>query len=151
MSERLRSRFLRQYGLRLLPAILTALLVLPAWPVCAGDIGDDASLLEANAALESNDHEKAFLLFQQLAREGDAYAQYQIGVMHAIGQGVAPDTVQAIRWYLRAAEQEHSGRNTISRCITKGEKGLRRTSKKRLDGIGEPQNSAMPWRRITSA
>ena len=105
----MRSQVLLRYRLGLLPAILVALLILQAWHVWGENIDDDVILLDVNAALEEGDYERAFLLFEQLAQEGHAHAQYRTGVMFAIGQGVAPDTVQAVRWYLRAAEQEHQG------------------------------------------
>ena len=105
----MRSQVLLRYRLGLPPAILVALLILQAWHVWGENIDDDVMLLDVNAALEEGDYERAFLLFEQLAQEGHAHAQYRTGVMFAIGQGVAPDTVQAVRWYLRAAEQEHQG------------------------------------------
>ena len=39
------------------------------------------------------------------AEQGDAMAQYNLGVMYANGEGVPEDDVEAVRWYRLAAEQ----------------------------------------------
>jgi len=38
------------------------------------------------------------------AEGGDAHAQYELGWCHENGEGVASDTVEAIRWYRRSAQ-----------------------------------------------
>jgi uncharacterized protein len=35
-------------------------------------------------------------------------AQYNLGVMYAIGQGVPEDDAEAVKWYRKAAEQGHA-------------------------------------------
>ncbi len=42
---------------------------------------------------------------RKLADQGDADAQWQMGVRYHNGEGVAPDDAQAMQWFLRAAEQ----------------------------------------------
>ena len=42
---------------------------------------------------------------RQLAEQGDAQAQADLGVMFSAGQGVPQDDVEAIRWYRLAADQ----------------------------------------------
>lgn len=44
----------------------------------------------------------------QVAEQGDAAAQYNLGVMYDQGQGVRQDYVQAVQWYRKAAEQGHA-------------------------------------------
>ena len=39
------------------------------------------------------------------AEQGDALAQYNLGVMYLNGEGVPQDDVEAVRWYRLAAEQ----------------------------------------------
>ncbi len=39
------------------------------------------------------------------AAQGHAVAQCSLGVMYALGQGVALDYGEAMKWYLKAAEQ----------------------------------------------
>ena len=41
----------------------------------------------------------------QLAEQGNADAQYNLGVMYDNGQGVRQDYAEAARWYRKAAEQ----------------------------------------------
>src|SRR5437660_270314 len=44
---------------------------------------------------------------RKLAAQGDADAQWQMGVRYHNGEGVTRDDVQAMQWFLRAAEQGH--------------------------------------------
>ena len=41
----------------------------------------------------------------QAAAQGNAAAQFNLGVMYENGQGVRQDYVQAVQWYRKAAEQ----------------------------------------------
>lgn len=51
------------------------------------------------------DYPKAFNLFKPLAEQGDALAQFQVGMMIEQGQGADVDMNAAYQWYLKAAEQ----------------------------------------------
>ena len=42
------------------------------------------------------------------AEQGDAPAQFALGVMCAEGRGVPQDDAEAVRWYGLAAEQGHA-------------------------------------------
>ena len=42
---------------------------------------------------------------RQLAEQGDAQAQADLGFMYSAGEGVPQDDVEAIRWYRLAADQ----------------------------------------------
>jgi TPR repeat protein len=44
---------------------------------------------------------------RKLAAQGDADAQWQLGVRYHNGEDVPRDDVQAMQWFLRAAEQGH--------------------------------------------
>ena len=44
----------------------------------------------------------------QKAEQGDAIAQYNLGLMYYKGQGVLQDYKEAVKWYLKAAEQGHA-------------------------------------------
>lgn len=44
---------------------------------------------------------------EQLAQEGDAEAQFQLGLKYATAEGSARDESQAAAWYLKAAQQNH--------------------------------------------
>jgi len=39
------------------------------------------------------------------ANAGDAWAQYNVGLMYLMGAGVAKDHAEAAKWYRKAAEQ----------------------------------------------
>jgi len=40
-----------------------------------------------------------------LAEQGDAQAQYNLGVMYDNGKGVPQDYIKAVQWYTKSAEQ----------------------------------------------
>lgn len=42
------------------------------------------------------------------AEQGDINAQYRLGYMYSVGQGVPKDDAEAVRWYRSAAEQGHA-------------------------------------------
>lgn len=44
---------------------------------------------------------------RRAAEQGDADAQYLLGARYALGQGVAQDDAEAVRWLRLAAEQDH--------------------------------------------
>ena len=56
-------------------------------------------------AYNRRDYVAAYKTWQPLAEQGDAGAQYQLGVMYAGGEGVPQDDSEALRWYHMAAEQ----------------------------------------------
>jgi len=46
--------------------------------------------------------------FRLAADQGDAPAQFNLGVMYAEGQGVPQDNAQAAEWYRLAADHNHA-------------------------------------------
>ncbi|MCF6196116.1 MAG: sel1 repeat family protein [Emcibacter sp.] len=50
------------------------------------------------------DYREAMKWYQMAARQGDSYAQYNIGDMFMLGHGVEPDPVKAFVWYKRSAK-----------------------------------------------
>ncbi len=42
-----------------------------------------------------------------LADQGDAQAQYELGLMHELGMGIEKNLDQAFMWYQKSANQEH--------------------------------------------
>lgn len=61
------------------------------------------------ALYEKGKHARAYESLMPLADDGDADAQYLVGLMYAQGQGVAQDFYEAGKMYRRAAEQGHAG------------------------------------------
>ena len=56
-------------------------------------------------AFNSGNYEKAIRLFKDAANQGEANAQYNLGIMYSKGRGVTQDYQQAAKWYTLAAEQ----------------------------------------------
>ncbi len=74
-----------------------------ALAVCGGARADFQEGLEA---YNSGNYLYAFDEFRALALNGDAAAQYRLGVMYTKGQGVPKNDKEAALWYLKAAEQD---------------------------------------------
>ena len=53
----------------------------------------------------ATEYEKAFDTFYMLAKEGNAKAQYNTGLLYALGKGAQKDLSQAKKWYEKAAKQ----------------------------------------------
>ena len=54
--------------------------------------------------------------YRKAADQGDADAQYKLGVFYENGYGVTQDKEQAMQWYKKAAEQgNESAKNAIDR------------------------------------
>jgi len=60
---------------------------------------------DALAAVDRGDFATALGLWRPMARDGDALAQYNLGVMYRNGLGVQRDYREAMRWYRSAAQQ----------------------------------------------
>ena len=68
-------------------------------PVLAGPFGDGLT------AYEKADYTTALRLWRPLAEQGNARAQFNLGLMYANGRGVPQDYAQAVKWYRLAADQ----------------------------------------------
>jgi len=65
-----------------------------------------ASLFQSAAsAFERKNYPVALKILTELAEQGDAKAQFNLGVMYDNGEGVPKDASQAVTWYRKAAEQ----------------------------------------------
>jgi len=73
-----------------------------AAPVAAGTFED---AVDAHAR---GDHAKALRLIRPLANDGDATAQFNLGLMYMTGQGVQQDYSAAALWFRKAAEQGYA-------------------------------------------
>jgi len=62
----------------------------------------------ASAAYQKGNYATALRLLRPLADQGDAHAQFNLGVMYAEGQGVPQDYAEAAKWYRLAADQGHA-------------------------------------------
>ncbi len=76
-------------------AVLFVVLAAPAW----------AGFDEGLAAHKRGDYATALREWRPLAEQGDAAAQFNLGVMYSKGRGVPQDYAEAVKWYKKAAEQ----------------------------------------------
>jgi TPR repeat protein len=51
------------------------------------------------------DYAEAVKWYRKAAEQGEASAQFYLGLMYAKGQGVKQDYAEAVKWYRKAAEQ----------------------------------------------
>jgi TPR repeat protein len=56
-------------------------------------------------AYKKGDYKTALEKWKPLAVQGDAQAQFNLGLMCLYGQGVNKDYTEAVKWYVKAAEQ----------------------------------------------
>ena len=76
--------------------------VLSLWPFAPGSAGP---FEDGANAYQRGDYATALRLWRTLAEEGNATAQYCIGLMYTEGKGVPQDDAVAVEWYRKAAEQ----------------------------------------------
>ena len=65
-------------------------------------------LRRGNAAHERRQYYDALALWKQSAELGNSQAQYKIGNLYSLGQGVITNVADAAAWYKRAAEAGHA-------------------------------------------
>ena len=70
------------------------------------------------------------------AEQGDANAQFNLGWMYAIGDGVPKDSTEAVKWFRKAAEQGNA--NAQCSLGLKYDKG---------DGVPKDEREAVKWYR----
>ena len=56
-------------------------------------------------AYHRGDHAVAMEIWRPLADHGDAPAQYMVGYLYALGEGVVSNPAKAAKWYRKAADQ----------------------------------------------
>lgn len=78
---------------------LAALLAFVLWP---------SDLEKVRSARKDQDFEKALKLLKPMAADGGAEAQFQLGRMFELGEGVEKSMAGAARWYNKAASQGHA-------------------------------------------
>jgi TPR repeat protein len=90
----------RLMAIRFLVALALSIicLVAPAW----------ADFKSGEKAYQRGDYATALREWQPLAKQGQAVAQYQLGLLSANGQGVPKDDAEARQWYEKAAAQGHA-------------------------------------------
>ena len=126
LQTRIKNRLIRR-GI----VALALLATLPGAPVAEGQTFD-----EAVAAYDRGDYATAVRGFLVHAEQGDATAQYKLGVMYDKGEGVLKDEAEAVRWYRLAAEQGYAdAQNNLGVMYDKGE------------GVLKDESEAATWYR----
>ena len=90
--------------LLILPVLLLTLLV--------GTPASSADWKKGAAAYQSSDFATALREWTPLAKQGNADAQFNLGLMYHEGQGVPQDYKTAVKWYKLAAEQGDANAQT---------------------------------------
>jgi TPR repeat protein len=104
--------------------------------------GGAGPLEDADAAIKRRDYATAVRLIRPLAEQGNANAQYKLGVFYDNGLGVPQDKVSAYMWLNFSASQGQEGaaafRDLIARRMTPAQ-------------IGEAQRLSREWKPSTQS
>jgi TPR repeat protein len=73
----------------------------PVWPA------------EATNSIRTNTFDQLLAHTRAGAENGDAAAQFKLGLYYSQGQGVPQDYVEAVKWYRKAAEQGDAGAQSM--------------------------------------
>jgi len=86
-----------------------------AWSLYSGDTRPaldpeqvEATMAEAESAYADTDYARVAEILTGLAEQGVPLAQYRLGLMHRVGQGVDADEDIAIEWLTRAVVQDYA-------------------------------------------
>ncbi len=117
------------YGVLILYRLLTALIL----SACVWNAQAE-TLDEAKAAIEQGHFEQAFKIYTVLAKQGDAKAQYNLGMMYESGDGVEANMQEAANWFKQAADQGYAeGQYALGAMVFKRE----------IDSISYPDAAAL--------
>ncbi len=82
-------------------ALLFLLVILLLQPAQAGEFHTEITVFERG------DHAAMLREWTELAKQGEALAQYNVGFLYDHGLGTKEHNARALRWYRRAAEQDY--------------------------------------------
>ncbi len=95
-----------------------------------------AGLQEGTVAYLRGNYKTALKEFRILAEQGNAEAQFNLGIMYVEGKGVSKDNTEAVKWYRKAAEQgDAQAQNNLGLMYSEGE------------GVPEDYMEAVKWYR----
>ncbi len=90
-------------------------------------------------AYDKGDYKTALQEWQPLAEQGNAGAQFYLGVMYEKGYGVLQDYKEAVKWYTLSAKQGHSSpQYNLGLMYNKGQ------------GVPQDYKEAMKWYRLSA-
>ena len=99
----------------------------------------------------AQDDAQALVWFRNAADQGNADAQYSLGVMYRDGQGVAQDNAQALVWFRKAADQGDAEAQYNLGVMYGNGKGVAQDDAQALSGSATPPTRGMPTHSTTSA
>ena len=103
---------------------------------------DIISAITGLRELASLGHPPALAWIRELAELGDTEAQYELGDMHASGEGVARDDSKAAEWFYRAAEQG----NRLARIrLYADARNRNANARERLSAFAEQGDAEAQW------
>ena len=119
------------------------------WPLLAA-----ADYESGYAAYWRGDYRSAYREWRPLAEQGDAQAQYNLGMMYESGKGVAGDSAEAVKWYRRAAERGYlEAQLRLGVMYGNGEESRRRCAGSEVVSVcrqaGERLGAAQGWVDVT--
>jgi len=122
--------------------ILTVLLIV----ILFGAIATGASQSKAEETTEAK-----FLKAQRVAEQGDAEAQYNLGVMYEYGiRGAPKDEVLAAQWYRKAAEQGNArAQHSLGSMYQHGRGGLQKDDAKAAEWYRKAAEQGNPGAQLT--
>jgi len=102
-------------------------------------VSESADFQKGLTAYESGDYATALREWKLLAKQGNAVAQFNLGVMYYNGQGVPQDDKTAVKWYRLAAEQGYAdAQGNLGQMYRKGE------------GVPQDYKTAVKWYRLAA-
>lgn len=133
----------------LITLLLVALHLQSGTPVAADQYED------GHAAFLREDYQTALRLLRPLAAQGDASAQFTLGVMYAFGQGVPQDYAEAVKWFHLAADQGDTSARSFLGYMYENGQGLPQNYVQAYMwydlAIAAGDNDAIEYRDVVSA
>ena len=112
---------------------IASILLLCSSVARADDIDDGVK------AYDEGNYAQAIELFLPLANQGDAAAQFYLGLMYDKGKGVTQDYKEAVKWYrLAAAQGDTDAQFNLGSMYAKGE------------GVIQDYKEALKWYRLAA-
>ena len=103
---------------------------------------------DAFAAFSRKDYATALSLLRPLATQGDAWAQFTLGIFYQYGQGVVEDHKEAVKWYRLAAAQ---GNVAAAREIASAQRNLGKMAQDKNAGPYKDGEAAFERRDFATA
>jgi len=101
--------------------VLLVFFTMSVWPASASS--EDGAL-----ANEKADYARVCQELEALAKQGNASAQFNLGLMYNLGRGVRQDLAKAVKWWRKAAEQCNTEAQYLLNMMYGPGKGLPRAN-----------------------